>query len=184
MHVASRVVETHPKRTLLDPYFVATGVSGMFFPYTFETYLASDVLWFEYPFDLTHEWGHLGGIARESDANFVGAVGTLESEDPILRYSGLLIVYGAMPRLKQYDARLSKLVLADYAAMRQRDERHIKPIAFKFAWNTYDKYLKAQHVASGVVNYTEYVQLLLGTPLGRQALARATGARLSLRPAP
>lgn len=176
--VNGRVTETDPKRTLLDPYFTATGISGMFFPFTFETYLASDIFWFEYPFNLAHEWGHLAGIARESDANFVGALTTLRDPDPILHYSGLLVVYGAMPRNKTYDARLSKLVLADYAAMRQRDERHVKPLAFKFAWTTYDKYLKSQHVETGVVNYTEYVQLLLGTPAGRDALARGIKRRL------
>jgi uncharacterized protein DUF3810 len=173
------VKETRPKRTILDPYFVATGVSGMFFPYTFETYLASDVLWFEYPFDLGHEWGHLAGIARESDANFVGALTTLDSHDPILHYSGLLTVYGALPRIKKYDARLSSLVLGDYQAIRERNQRNIKRFAFKLAWNTYDKYLKAQHVQTGVVNYTEYVRLLLGTNVGREALTRATRRPLS-----
>jgi hypothetical protein len=167
--------ETVPKRTLLDPYFTATGISGMFFPFTFETYLASDLLWYEHPFDLEHEWGHVAGIARESDANFVGAIATLESPDPVMRYSGLLMVYAAMPRIKELDLRLSSLVAADYNAIHARNEHHIKPIAFKFAWGTYDKYLKSQHVTTGVVNYTEYVRLLLGTPLGRRALATATG---------
>lgn len=179
--VSTRVSETIPKRTMLDPYFVATGISGMFFPFTFETYLASDILWFEYPFNLAHEWGHLAGIARESDANFVGALTTLRDPDPVLRYSGLLVVYGAMPRNKRFDARLSRLVLSDYDAMRRRNERHIKPLAFKFAWNTYDKYLKSQHVETGVINYTEYVQLLLGTPAGRDALAHAIGQPIRLR---
>ncbi|MBV8150234.1 MAG: DUF3810 family protein [Candidatus Eremiobacteraeota bacterium] len=177
--VPEHVVLTRPKHTLLDPWFVATGISGMFFPYTFETYLASDVLWFEYPFDLSHEWGHLAGVARESDANFVGAVTTLRSPDPLIRYSGLILVYSAMPRIARHDARLSPLVQSDYNEMRRRNERHIKPLAFKFAWNTYDRYLKSQHVASGVVNYTEYVSLLLGTDVGRAAIEKAVGKPLT-----
>ena len=176
------VVLTHPKRTMLDPYFVATGITGMFFPFTFETYLASDILWFEYPFNISHEWGHLAGVARESDANFVGALTTLRADDPIVRYSGLIIVYSALPRIPRHDRRLSPLVQSDYEAMRLRNQRYIKRIAFNFAWRTYDRYLKSQHVASGVVNYTEYVGLLLGTTVGRQALERASGKPLSLRP--
>ncbi|MBV8424489.1 MAG: DUF3810 family protein, partial [Candidatus Eremiobacteraeota bacterium] len=117
------VVRTVPKHTLFDPYFVATGVSGMFVPFTYETYLASDLLWFEYPFTLEHEWGHVAGIARESDANFIAAVATLNSSDAVLHYSGLLIVYAAFPRIAQADAKLSPLVLEDYAAMRRRDQR-------------------------------------------------------------
>jgi hypothetical protein len=175
------VLVTVPKRTLMDPYFVATGVAGMFFPFTFETYLASDVLWYEYPFNLAHEWGHVAGISRESDANFEGALTTLRSAEPELRYSGLIVVYGAMPRIGKHDRRLSKLVLADYAAMHDRNERHIKPIAFKFAWGTYDKYLKSQHVTTGVINYTEYIQLMLGTQAGRDAISTATGRPITLR---
>lgn len=169
------VVPTRPKRSIMDWYFTSTGVTGMFVPFTYETYLASDLLWFEYPFTLEHEWGHVAGIARESDANFVAALATLQSSDPIIRYSGLLIVYGALPRIPRADARLSNLVLSDYGAMRRRDIRHIKPLAFKFAWSTYDTYLKSQHVESGVINYTEYVGLLLGTDAGRAALSTAIG---------
>lgn len=171
--ITHKVVPTVPKRSIMDWYFTSAGVTGMFVPFTYETYLASDLLWFEYPFTLEHEWGHVAGIARESDANFVAALATLQSTDPIVRYSGLLIVYGALPRMPPADARLSELVLGDYGAMRRRDTRHIKPLAFKIAWGTYDKYLKSQHVKTGVVNYTEYVRLLLGTNAGRAALSTA-----------
>ena len=140
--VTHKVVPTRPKRSIMDWYFTWAGVTGMFVPFTYETYLASDLLWFEYPFTLEHEWGHVAGVARESDANFVAALATLQSSDPIVRYSGLLIVYGALPRIPRTDARLSKLVLSDYGAMRRRDLQHIKPLAFKIAWGTYDTYLK------------------------------------------
>lgn len=179
--ITHKVVPTRPKRTIMDWYFTSAGVTGMFVPFTYETYLASDLLWFEYPFTLEHEWGHVAGIARESDANFVAALATLKSPDPIVRYSGLLIVYGALPRMPTPDARLSKLVLADYGAMRRRDVQHIRPLTFKIAWGTYDRYLKSQHVATGVVNYTEYVRLLLGTTAGRAALSTALGTPLPTR---
>jgi len=173
--ITHKVVPTRPKRSIMDWYFTATGVTGMFVPFTYETYVASDQLWFEYPFTLEHEWGHVAGIARESDANFIAALATLQSSDPVIRYSGLLIVYGALPRISRADARLSSLVLADYGAMHRRDLQHIKPLAFKIAWGTYDTYLKSQHVQTGVVNYTEYVRLLLGTDAGRAALSSALG---------
>jgi len=166
------VTQTVPKRTLLDPYFDSVGISGMFFPLTFETLLASDLLWFEYPFTLEHEWGHVAGIARESDANFVAAIATLGSRDAVVRYSGLLMVYESLPRTSA-DRGLSKLVLDDYAAIRRRDSRRVNPSIAKLAWNTYDRYLKSQHVRSGVVNYSEYVHLLLETTLGRSVLSRS-----------
>ena len=166
------VPQTVPKHTLLDAYFDSVGVSGMFFPFTFETLLASDLLWFEYPFTLQHEWGHVAGIARESDANFVAALATLDSDDAVLRYSGLLMAYEALPRTTA-DRGLSQLVLGDYAAIRRRDRQRINPLTAKLAWHAYDTYLKSQHVRSGVVNYSEYARLLLETKLGRSALSRA-----------
>ncbi len=179
--VTHAVVPTRPKRSIMDWYFTSAGITGMFVPFTYETYLASDLLWFEYPFTLEHEWGHVAGVARESDANFIASLATLQSNDPIVRYSGLLIVYGALPRIPRADARLSNIVLADYGAMRRRDVTHIRPLAFKIAWGSYDKYLKAQHIPTGVVNYTEYVRLLLGTNAGRTALRAALGRPLPAR---
>lgn len=185
------VTQTVPKHTLLDGYFDAVGISGMFFPFTFETLLANDLLWFEYPFTLQHEWGHVAGVARESDANFVAALATLDSGDDVLRYSGLLMVYSALPRTRA-DRRLSRLVLSDYAAIRRRDRLRINPFVSKLAWGTYDRYLKSQHVRTGLVNYSEYARLLLETDLGRSALSRALSfgrapgraSSLPLRPGP
>lgn len=170
--VDPKAVATRPKRWLFDPYFNAVGITGMFFPFTYETYVASDLLWFEYPFTIEHEWGHVAGVARESDANFVASIATLDSGDPIVHYSGLLELYAALPR-GPADRSLSKLVLADYDAIRRRNERRIVPVLSRLAWGTYDSYLKSQHVRTGVVNYTEYVRLLFGTALGREALAHA-----------
>jgi hypothetical protein len=171
--VVSQSIATRPKHWLFDAYFNAAGITGMFFPFTYETYVASDLLWFEYPFTVEHEWGHVAGVARESDANFVASIATLDSSDPIVRYSGLLEVYAALPRGRS-DKLLTKLVLDDYSAMRRRNERRIVPIVSQLAWSTYDSYLKRQHVRTGVVNYTEYVRLLFGTAVGRDALARAS----------
>lgn len=173
----TKAVATRPKRWLFDGYFDAAGITGMFFPFTYETYVASDVLWFEYPFTLEHEWGHVAGIARESDANFVASIATLDSDDPIVHYSGLLEIYAALPRGRS-DRLLSKLVLSDYAAMRRRNKRRIVPAISHLAWNTYDSYLKSQHVRTGVVSYAEYVRLLFGTAVGREALSHAAGRQL------
>ncbi|MGH7660699.1 MAG: DUF3810 family protein [Vulcanimicrobiaceae bacterium] len=179
IRVDPEALATQPKHWLFDPYFNAVGISGMFFPFTYETYVASDLLWFEYPFTVEHEWAHVAGIARESDANFVAAIATLESSDAIVHYSGLLEVYAALPRGRS-DRLLSRLVLDDYAAMRRRDAERIVPVVSRLAWGTYDSYLKSQHVRTGVINYTEYVRLLFGTALGREALAHAAGAAVTI----
>src|SRR5439155_27205045 len=70
---ASRIaLAGRPKRTLLDLYFRRAAVEGMTDPYFLETLVASDLLPFERPFVVAHEWAHLAGFADEGEANFVG----------------------------------------------------------------------------------------------------------------
>jgi hypothetical protein len=69
---AHRVVPARPKRTILDAYFLRAGVDGMIDPFFLETLIVSDLLPFERPFIVAHEWSHLAGIADEGEANFVG----------------------------------------------------------------------------------------------------------------
>ena len=53
-----------PKTTVLDLYFRRAGVAGMTNPWFLETLIASDLLPFERPFVIAHEWSHLAGLER------------------------------------------------------------------------------------------------------------------------
>ena len=70
--VAMPAVPGRPRRTLLDWYFRSAAVAGMTDPFFLETLVASDLLPFERPFVIAHEWSHLAGFADEGEANFVG----------------------------------------------------------------------------------------------------------------
>ena len=69
---AHRVVPARPKSTMLDWYFKRAGVDGMTDPFFLETLITTELLPFERPLVIAHEWGHLAGIADEGEANFVG----------------------------------------------------------------------------------------------------------------
>lgn len=68
----SRFVAGRPKRSLLDWYFQRAGVSGMTDPYFLESLIAGDLLPFERPLVIAHEWSHLAGLADEGEANLSG----------------------------------------------------------------------------------------------------------------
>jgi hypothetical protein len=68
-----------PKPTLTDPFMLATGTSGFINPLTLNVAIASDVLWFERPFNLAHEWSHVAAYAREDEANYLAIVTCLRS---------------------------------------------------------------------------------------------------------
>jgi hypothetical protein len=157
-----------PKSTLLDAYFTRAGVSGMTSPFFLETLIASNLLPFELPAVVAHEWGHLAGFARESDASFFGLVACLHANDAA-QYSAWLDIFvrtlGARGREGRRSAlsRLPDAVRADLEAMAARSERDQVRAVSRMAWRTYDTYLRSQRVESGVRNYGEVVRLLAGT---------------------
>ena len=73
-------VLAQPKRSLLSPFFRASGVSGMLGPFFLETLLNPDLTGPERPVVLAHEWAHLSGYAPESDASFVGFLAALRAD--------------------------------------------------------------------------------------------------------
>ena len=58
------------KPTMADPFMLATGTEGFINPFTLNVATASDLFWFERPFDHAHEWSHVAAYAREDEANY------------------------------------------------------------------------------------------------------------------
>ena len=151
-------------------YFRRAGVSGMTDPYFLETLVASDLLPFERPFVVAHEWGHLAGIADEGDANFARLADLLRGTPPH-QYSGWLSLYSeviaGLDRRTQsgVSAKLDPGPRADlgpFAAIAS----HINPRVSAAGWRVYDQYLKANRIEDGAASYAEVVRLILGTTFG------------------
>ncbi len=159
------------KPTVADPFMVATGTSGFINPLTLNVALASDLLWFERPFDYAHEWSHVAAYAREDEANYLAIVSCLRSPDPAIRYSGWFELFLYLPQKRRYAHReFVPLVWEDFAALRRRNGRHINTLLAHWSWRTYNAYLKSNRVASGVANYDEVTRLMLGVPLDSSGL--------------
>ena len=98
---AAPTTPSRPKRTLLAPFFRASGVDGMHAPFLLETLLNPDLTPPERPAVLAHEWAHLAGYAPEDDASFVGLLAALARRSR-LAYSAWLALFhdavGQLPR--------------------------------------------------------------------------------------
>lgn len=165
-----------PKPTIANPFMEATGTSGFINPLTLNVQLAGDVLWFERPFDLAHEWSHDAAYAREDEANYLAIVSCLRSPDPAIRYSGWLELFLYLPQKRHYARReFGPLVWQDFEALRLRNSRHVNVLLAHWTWRTYNAYLKTNRVAGGVENYNEVTRLMLGIPLDRAGLPEARG---------
>jgi predicted small integral membrane protein len=175
--VATPAVPGRPRRTLLDWYFRSAAVAGMTDPFFLETLVASDLLPFERPFVIAHEWSHLAGFADEGEANFVGWLACLDGAAPV-QYSGWMSLYaeivGGLSRSARAEvaARLEPGPRKDLRALADRLTRNVNPTVSAAGWRVYDRYLKANRVEGGSASYARVVRLALGTELGQRAMAR------------
>ena len=159
------------KPTLAGWFMDKSGTSGFTNPFTLETQLAPDLLWFERPFSQAHEWTHVAGFNREDEANYVAVLSCLRDPDVRAQYSGWLELFLYLPPLAHYPHKMFvPLVWADFAAIRQRNAHFVNLNLSRFSWRVYNGYLKSNHIASGVRNYDEVTRLMAGIPLDRQGL--------------
>ena len=164
----STAVPGRPKASLLNVYFRRAGVAGMTDPYFLETLVQRELLPFERPIIVAHEWSHLAGYNDESEANFVGWLTCLRASTPN-QYSGWLFLYtelaGAVRPRDRGDlaARLAPGPRADLQAIAERIRRQVSPAISTAGWRVYDRYLKANRVEAGAASYAEVVRLVLGT---------------------
>ena len=79
-----------PKHSImLTPFFTWAGVTGMVNPLGLESIVHPDLLPYERPFVLAHEWAHLAGQADEAQASAVGWLACMRGT-PQLAYSASL----------------------------------------------------------------------------------------------
>ena len=165
---APRIVAGRPKRTMFDLYFRRAGVAGMTDPYFLETLVASDLLPFERPQVVAHEWAHLAGYNDEGEANFVSWLATLQGS-AAHQYSGWLFLYAEVAdalgraEFRAIAEGLDAGPREDLFAIRTRLTQNVSRRLSAVGWSVYDQYLKANRVESGTRSYGQVVSLILGT---------------------
>ena len=81
------------KRVMLSEPMTYTHISGVYTFFTGEANINTNFPDYTLPYTAAHELAHQRGIAREDEANFIAFLVCLESDDPYIRYSGLLNMY-------------------------------------------------------------------------------------------
>jgi hypothetical protein len=155
-----------PKAPLISPFFRWATVDGMVNPFGLEVLVNPEILPVERPFVVAHEWGHIAGWARESEAGYVGWL-TCQRGDDAARYSAWISLYlhlrgDLTPDLRAgFDAGLTTGPLRDFGGIRQRLERG-RPAVQRVSWRAYDTFLKANRVDKGIRSYDDIVSLVIG----------------------
>jgi hypothetical protein len=154
---------------VLSPFFTWAGVDGMINPLALESIVHKDLLPFERPYVLAHEWAHLSGHGDEAEASAVGWFACMHGSPPLAYSASLyLVMEGAAALRGPSRARaLSTLdagVRGDLEAIRQRLLRQ-QPQVRQATSKVYDRYLKANRVEDGTASYGRALTVILSPAL-------------------
>ncbi len=158
-----------PKGILLSRLMSYSGLTGVYFPFTAEANVNTDI---PHAFILStacHEMAHQRGYAREDEANYVSYLVCTMNPDPDFRYSGtLLAVVNSMNALFRNDRESFNRLYALYSEGVIRDLRYSNEYWRQFegpvqevADSINDTYLKANLQKDGVKSYGRMVDLLI-----------------------
>ena len=156
------------KPSLYSGFMNYTGVLGYYNPFSTEAQYNSHLPHTYLPFTLSHESAHQLGFAREQEANFVGYLVGISSENPELRYSTEYFALKSLLRaLITEDEDFVKTAIEQYSDEMKRDyqaekdfvEEYQGPMNAFFAF-TNDLFLKTNQ-QEGAVTYSYFVDLLV-----------------------
>lgn len=156
------------KPSLFSGFMSDTGILGYYNPFTSEAQYNLHLPSVHLPFTLAHESTHQLGYAREQEANFIGYLIGIQSDNPELRYSTeYFVLKNLLATLIQEDENFVKKVLASYSPAMQRDRMHEKQFyqTHQGFWEdffgmTNHLFLKSNQ-QEGRITYSYFVDLLL-----------------------
>lgn len=88
----------NPKGLAISGFYSQQYIMGYYFPFSMEANYNQQMYITNIPVTMCHELSHLKGFIREDEANFIGYLACVDSEDPLFRYSAYLSVIGYLDR--------------------------------------------------------------------------------------
>lgn len=143
--------------------------TGVYSPFTVEANYNRDIAYYDIPFTICHELSHLRGYMQEEEANFIGVLATIGTDDLYFNYSGYVSAWvyagNALARIDstafatlygRINARTRQDMLYNNAYWKQFEG---KPAEAHEQLN--DAYLKIQGQSTGVRSYGHVTDLML-----------------------
>ncbi len=162
------------KPVLLSKYMSYTGIVGIYFPFTVEANVNTDVAGYNRPADMCHELAHLHGFMRENEANFISYLVCTNSDEAYFRYSGYMLGYiyatnalydEDVKKYMQIASMLSDEVRADldfeHEYWKQLESTQAYQTVEAVSDKVNDTYLKVNGQTDGVKSYGKMVDLLI-----------------------
>ena len=158
-----------PKPVLVSEILSIQQCSGVYSPFTIEANYNNDMVIYNIPHTICHEMSHLRGFMREDEANFIGYLACLLSDDADFRYSGYMLgwIYAGnalakadMDEYTRLHGLLREEVLEQLEENTEFWARYEGEVA-EAQEKVNDAYLKANGQPHGVLTYGRVVDLML-----------------------
>ena len=165
----NQITYSHPKPLISSKLFSKAGIGGIFFPFTFESNVNTDIPNYLIPATMIHELAHQAGFMREDEAHFIAYLACINSDNKSLRYSGnFLAFHQGIALLEKEDINkynnalslLSEDVKHDFDSYEAYLENN-KGLLQKISNQANDLYLKSNKQKNGINDYSQMVQLVL-----------------------
>lgn len=174
-----------PKAMFFSDFMCQQYMQGYYFPFSMEANYNDVMHILNIPATMCHELAHLKGFIYEDEANFIGYLACIQSEDPFFQYAGYLSVlnylYNDVRKLEAENPAayeeaalavqpvdVSKQVWEDNIFVSEEEWERINKKALidtetvdKAADVFIDTNLKVNGVSDGAVSYSRVVRLLL-----------------------
>lgn len=158
------------KPSLISTPLSYMGFGGYLNPFTNEAQVNACLPKYNFPTTTLHEMAHQIGYASESEANFIGYLASIKSEDVYFQYSGYsfalkyclrTIERHEEGRSKKYFELIHSGVIKNYEESKRFNEEYesfVEPIFETF----YDNFLKLNQQKDGMDGYSKFVGLMIG----------------------
>lgn len=168
-----------PKGLFLSGFYSQQYIMGYYFPFSMEANYNRQMYITNVPVTMCHELSHLKGFILEDEANFIGYLACVDSQDPLFRYSACLSVIGYLDRdffkaigedteIYLSHPGINELVIADKKFLTDEAWEQVEKKAVlstetvKQAADTFlDTTLTLNGVTDGRISYSRVVRLLL-----------------------
>jgi hypothetical protein len=158
-----------PKPLIWSDFYSFQQLCGQYAPFTVEATYNRSMPDYNIPHTVCHELSHLRGFMREDEANFIGYLACIGSDDNAFRYSGYLTgwVYATNALAKTDPAAYAEIcMLLDqkaWADLRDNNEfwGRYEGKAAEVSNQLNDTYLKMNSQSDGVKSYGRMVDLML-----------------------
>jgi len=168
-----------PKALAVSGFYSQQYIMGYYFPFSMEANYNRQMYVTNIPVTMCHELSHLKGFLLEDEANFIGYLACIDSDDTLFQYSACLSVIGYLDRdffgaigrdeevylsHPQIDPQVAadKIFLTEEAWEQVEEKAVISTETVKKAADAFlDANLTLNGVSDGVVSYSRVVKLLL-----------------------